>query len=135
MEKEGSLGIQEALEVIKYAEASLQLAPGSEAPAWNLELTLRWVADSLATEALVPGSDPGQQVGEEPADTEEEELGEGESDQPRELGSGSTFTEEAARRLLASFRLMEREGTLGVIRTRLREGPNYTGLPRRGPPW
>jgi len=135
MEIEGPSGVQSAQEAIELASASLKLAPGSHEPAWNLELALRRLADSSQTQVLAQGSEPAQQVGEGAADTEEEGIGEGESTRPRTLGSGSGLSEEAARRLLASFRLMEREGTFGVIRTRLRDGPNSTALPRRGPPW
>ena len=135
MERDGSSGVQAAQEAIGLAEASLKLAPGSQAPAWNLEMALRRLADSSRTELIAPDSQPTQQVGEGGADTEDEGIGEGESAELRRLGSGSGLSQEAARRLLASFRLMEREGTLGMIRDRLRDGPYNTALPRRGPPW
>ncbi len=135
MELDGSLGVQAAREAIELAGASLKLAPGSQAPAWNLEMALRRLADSSRTELIAPESEPTQQVGEGGADTEDEGIGEGESAELRRLDSGSGLSEEAARRLLASFRLMEKEGTLGVIRDRLRDGLFNTALPRRGPPW
>lgn len=145
----GVLALQEATdgggyqEAIRFTEAAVLLMPGSPEAAWNLEMALRG-ADQQATNA--PGGGPGgRDDSPAPSPTQQEPsasadtmgkpssgLGPGE---PREQGAGSRMTEEEARRVLASFRLMEKEGSLEALRSLLAEGRGTGPLSRKGPPW
>lgn len=118
-----------------HSEASLMLTPGRTETAWNMELALRQLATAGPSDRS--GRDPSgtQQEKEGPADTESEV-----SDPSDQAGDPSGvpqpgFSEETARRLLASFRLMERDGTMDAISALVASGPKRAGLKRRGPPW
>jgi len=124
-----------ALEAIGYAETALSLLPGSDETALLLEVALRKLA-----EVRTSGRDPGrpstiQQSRASGADTEDEALGRSEPGRVQEGFAEAPLSAEAASRLLASFRLMERDGVLMSIRSRIGSGPAMKTNGRRGPPW
>jgi len=137
----GREAAREAREAVELGEISLRLRPGSEASAWNLELALRRLAELEGPSAAPPPSAPepdsesGQQRQGSPADTE----GEGESPEEGNARTGTDaaprLSEVEARRILASFRLLEAKGALEAIRSQMREASRSTPHGRRGPPW
>jgi hypothetical protein len=124
-----------AREAIEFAEAALILAPGSEATADILELALRRLAESPVQDQPQPNPQPAQQSRQSDADTENEGVGRLEETRGQGPSSDPGLSREAATRLLTSFRLMEREGVLGAIRSRMKSGPGTIPNRRRGPPW
>lgn len=131
----GADPLASAQQAVRYLEESLALEPGTEGTAWNLELALRQRAKLTSAGAPGPDSTPGQQSASARADTRSEGIQESEGNMDGGRESAQDLSVDAARRLLASFRLMEKSSSREALRSLLRSGSGTTSLGRRGPPW
>jgi hypothetical protein len=132
---DGADPLAAAQEAIRFLETSLALEPGTAGTAWNLELALRqWTS---LTSARDPDPEPSaeQQPTPASADTRSEENQGLDEETDRGRATDPNLSVDAARRLLASFRLMEKNSNREALRLLLSIGSPTTTLGRRGPPW
>jgi hypothetical protein len=122
-------------DAVRLSESSIVLVPGAEETAWNLELALRLLRSHGTRNSQPAEQNQGQQEEEPSADTRNEGNHDREDSQAGESPQRGELSEEAARRLLASFRLMERNQSGEALKALLRVEPGVASFRRRGPPW
>jgi len=122
-------------DAIRMSDSSLVLVAGAEETAWNLEIALSLLRDQGSSPPPEKDQSQGQQKDPGAADTRDEEIHDGGASHAGDPSQSGGLSEEEARRLLASFRLMEKDKSREALKAMLRAEPGATSFRRRGPPW